>query len=30
MLERRREVMADWTAFLACADVAATVVPFRR
>jgi hypothetical protein len=30
MLERRRKVMADWAAFLAGEDAAATVIPFRR
>jgi hypothetical protein len=29
MLERRRKVMADWAAFLASEDAAATVVPFK-
>jgi hypothetical protein len=29
LLERRREVMADWAAFIA-GEGAATVIPFRR
>jgi integrase len=30
MIERRRKVMAEWDAFLAGGDAAATVIPFRR
>jgi hypothetical protein len=29
MLERRRKVMADWTAFLAGESEQSTVVPFK-